>query len=144
VHNPNDSSTGLIRDYIPASHAMPVVVLWGGTSDICVILNFEPATKALEQALVSENHFIVECEHNCGHAVPPLPVQDGGTLLDVMWKFVKDHPYWLPAGVSPYQKTGLPDGWPDWCSIGAGTAVARTGGGCGKLGCPVLGTPPSM
>ncbi len=120
---------------------MPVVVLWGGPDDICVVLHFQPATKELEKDLVAENHFIVECEHNCGHAVPPLPVVEGGISLDMMWNFVKDHPYWLPPGESPYQRTGLPDGWPSWCAIGAGNAVERTGGGCGSLACPVLSLP---
>lgn len=142
VNNPDDSSTGIIRPYIPSSHSMPVVVLWGGANDICIILHFEPATKALEAALVKEHHFIVECEHNCGHAVPPISAPDGGTVLDIMWKFVRDHPYWLPPGDSPYEKSGLPAGWPDWCAVGAGNAKGRTDPmGCGNLGCPVVPSP---
>ena len=130
VQNVDDSvDNALIRPYIPAPHPMPVVVLWGGAKDICVVLDFQPATKALEQALVSENHFIIECEHNCGHSVPPIPAPEGGTSLGILWKFVQDHPYWLPTDSSPYQKTGLPDGWPSWCAIGAGKRRGKAGRG---------------
>lgn len=136
VHNPDDSRTALIRDYIPSPHSMPAVVLWGGPDDVCIVLPFEPATKALEAALVKENHFIIECEHNCGHAVPPIEPPDGGTPFDMMFRFVWDHPYWLPPGQSPYRT--LPPGWPEWCAIGAGNATERVGGNCGSLGCPDL------
>jgi hypothetical protein len=51
-----------------------------------------------------------------------------------MWQFAFDHPFWLPAGQSPYTSKSLPTGMPDWCAIGAGNAVPRTGpcsgGGC--------------
>jgi hypothetical protein len=136
VNNPNSAATGIIRPYIPSPHAMPVIVLWGGPSDICIILPFADATAALEQALIGENHFIVECQHNCGHAEPPFTAPDGGTKFAALWQFVKDHPYWLPAGRSPYETGTLPDGFPPWCAVGPGCAVPPTDkSGCSGPGC---------
>ncbi len=41
--------------------------------------------------------------------------------------FGLNHPYWLADGESPFEETGLPEVFPDWCAQGAGTAVPRTG-----------------
>ena len=47
-----------------------------------------------------------------------------------MWEFALNHPFWLPAGQSPYLTTGLPAGMPEWCAIGGGNSIPRSGGGC--------------
>lgn len=133
VHNPSDSTTGAIKDYMPSTeHVMPAIILWGGPTDNFVI-NFEPATKALEEHMQTEGHLIVECQHNCGHDEPPFDPPPGKSKFAAFWDFVNDHPYWTAPGHSPYEKTGLPDSFPPWCALGVGNAVARTGEGCANL-----------
>lgn len=141
VAEPGDENAALIKPYVPASRPLPVLVLWGGPADICIILKFQTATKALEKHLVEEGHFILECQHNCGHSIPPIDVVAGGSLLTPFIDFVTHHPYWTSPGHSSYETTGLPAGLPSWCAIGAGSAVERTGECTSKLGCPVATTP---
>lgn len=142
VADPGDENAALIKPYIPASRPIPVLVLWGGACDICIVLKFQTATKALEAHLESEGHFILECQHNCGHSVPPIDVPAGQSLLAPFTDFVLHHPYWTSPGHSPYETSGLPAGLPSWCAIGAGNAVERTGACPAALGCPVNTTCP--
>jgi predicted esterase len=128
------SPTALLRPFTPPSHPMPAIVLWGGSEDVCLLIEFQPASQALEQALGAECEFMVECVHNCGHSEPPFTAAQGLSTYGALWEFVMDHPYWLPTGTSPYTTKGLPAGLPSWCAIGAGNAVPRTGA-CGGSGC---------
>lgn len=144
VQNPADSTNGAIREYLPSTdHVMPAIILWGGPNDNFII-NFEPATKALEEHMDAEGHFIIECEHNCGHDEPPFEPPPGQSKFAAFWEFVFDHPYWTPAGHSPYEETGLPTTFPSWCAIGVGNAVARPAdaGGCANLVGQALAPPP--
>jgi hypothetical protein len=100
------------------------MVLWGGPTDQCGV-DFDVASANLVGAMASSGNFLVECVHNCGHAAPP--VEDPVAGLTVLYQFALDHPYWLPAGQSPWLSTGMPAGTPGWCGMGAGSAVPRTG-----------------
>jgi len=102
------------------------MVLWGGSSDVCVILNIQDASKDLENGLVKDGNFFLECIHNCGHAVPPFEPPPGSSKFKALWQFALDHPFWLKAGQSPYS-SGLPSDLPEWCAIGQGSATPRTG-----------------
>lgn len=124
---------GVIRPWASAPRRMPALVLWGGTTDIFklkplpVDVNFEKASKNLEDALVTDNHFLVECVHNCGHAVPPFDEPPAGApKFDLVWQFVLKNPYWLGTGKSPLASAPLPSAaFPAWCAVGKGNAVAR-------------------
>ncbi len=107
-----------------ASRPMPAMIVWGGAMDHCV-LNFDMASRNIIAALVGEGHFVEECIHNCGHAVPPMDDPTAG--LASLYRFTIDHPYWLRPGESPYHVTGLPAGTPSWCGIGPDSATERTG-----------------
>lgn len=132
----------IIKPWLGAQRKLPALVLWGGdgppaqdgVKDILgcagIGMDFSVASRELEAGLVEDGHFLIECRHNCGHVEPPLEAQLGSTKYGSMWSFALDHPYWLPAGTSPYQTDGLVEGMPSWCSIGAGTSVPRMGGGC--------------
>jgi predicted esterase len=124
-----------ILPWIDPAHKAPAVVLWGGPGDFCG-LAFEPTSKDLENQLTAGGHFMIECVHNCGHSEPPFPKPDPYTKYHVLWQFVFDHPYWLGAGQSPYNQSGLPAGWPSWCGIGIGSAGPASGLSCqGLAGC---------
>jgi predicted esterase len=124
---------GFVRDWETVPHRMPALVLWGGSDDTYpenfTVIDFEDASRDLEGALGKDGHFMVECIHNCGHAVPPFDAPPpGGLRFDMMWRFLLDHPYWLPAGQSPYAAGALPPSFPTWCSPGAGKATPRAAG----------------
>ncbi|MBM4358139.1 MAG: hypothetical protein FJ096_08505 [Deltaproteobacteria bacterium] len=118
-----------VRSWGGSEHKMPAMVLWGGKSDNCLgVFSFDTLSKSLEQKLQKQGHFVVECVHNCGHSVPPFdPLPNSPTTFGVMWEFVLDHPLWLPAGDSPWKQSGFPDGFPEWCGMGVGSATQRTG-----------------
>ena len=123
---------GVVRPWSTTSHRLPALVLWGGPTDTypsaVPIMNFEKASEKLTSALATDGHFLVECTHNCGHAVPPFdpPAAGSGALLfDPLWRFVLDHPYWLGASQSPYASKALPSFYPPWCAKGHGSATPR-------------------
>lgn len=123
-----------IRGWTGSGRAVPTVYGWGGSTDTCGGVNFEAGSKALGGKLAAQGSFVVECVHNCGHAAPPVDPMVG---LRVLYKFVLDHPYWLPAGASPWKSTGLPTGTPEWCEIGVNHATPRSGSCTGVQSCPI-------
>lgn len=124
---------GIVRDWSSVPHRMPALVLWGGSDDVYpenfTLVDFEDASRDLEGALAQDGHFMVECIHNCGHSVPPFDAPSaGGLRFEIVWRFLLDHPYWLPQGQSPYAGTSLPSSFPTWCAKGAGKATMRAPG----------------
>jgi predicted esterase len=110
-----------VRGWGGVAHRMPIMVGWGGPTDQCGI-NFETASLNLESHL--DGHYVTECVHNCGHAMPPVDTMAG---LRALWGFALDHPYWLTDGESPYLVRGLPSDTPGWCAMGMGSATPRVG-----------------
>lgn len=100
--------------FTPRAYKFPAIVLWGGSRDRLGV-NFEAASMHLESELLADGHFVVECVHDQGHAVPPIePPAWSGTKFWSLWRFMLDHPYGV---TSPYITSGLPMGFPDWCRI---------------------------
>jgi hypothetical protein len=93
-------------------------------------MDFSVASTDMENGLIADGHFFVECIHNCGHVEPPLDAPMGESKYASMWEFALSHPFWLPTGTSPYQTEGLPASMPKWCGIGQNGATPRSGGGC--------------
>ncbi len=118
-----------------AKHKMPVLVLWGGPQDSCALVNFQAASLALEKGLDKDGQFQVECIHNCQHGVPPVDAPPGVSKFKALWDFAWSHPYWLPAGHSPWAK-GVPADAPPWCAVGSASAKIRTGE-CPPPSCPL-------
>ncbi len=123
-----------VRGWTGSERPIPTIYGWGGSTDSCGGVSFEAGSHALGSKLEAQGSFVVECVHNCGHAAPPVDPMVG---LRVLYKFVLDHPYWLPAGASPWTSTGLPTGTPEWCGIGVGGATPRTGSCTGVQSCPL-------
>lgn len=126
---------GIVRGWSTTPHRLPSLVLWGGAGDTypanLPIMNFETASRDLESALTTDGHYLLECTHNCGHAVPPFDAPAPGSSalpFDAVWRFVLDHPYWLPASRSPYAGKSLPGAYPAWCGSGKGSATPRSSG----------------
>jgi S-formylglutathione hydrolase FrmB len=124
------------------THKLPGVVLWGGdgpptmdgNKDILgcagIGMDFSVASRDLETGLEADGHFFIECRHNCGHVEPPLVPAPGESKYAGMWQFALNHPFWLPAGQSPFLDHGLPADMPSWCGIGANSETPRSGSGC--------------
>ncbi|MCB9798009.1 MAG: hypothetical protein H6741_35475 [Alphaproteobacteria bacterium] len=100
----------------PQDRKFPAFVLNGGPNDWLAV-DFYASSHRYRDELLADGHFVVECEHDQGHAVPPFVPPEGHTTFYAMWQFMFDHPYDTPAGYSPWQDEGLPDGIPDWCQI---------------------------
>ncbi|MBK6847433.1 MAG: hypothetical protein IPG96_07795 [Proteobacteria bacterium] len=129
VQSSRPLSNLLLRPWFSTAHRLPALVLWGGDDDACLSIDFARASRALENQLAADGHFLVECLHDCRHGLwfddqrspapgEPLPL---ASLVD----FMLAHPYWLSSGASPYRSTGLPSGFLPWCSLGAGRATQR-------------------
>ncbi len=104
-------------EYEAQPNKFPAIVLWGGTSD-WLGLSFDQASRRYRDALLDDGHFVIQCVHDSGHAMPPIdPPADGGTRFRGLWRFLLDHPYGLPPGESPWQESGIPGDVPSWCSI---------------------------
>ncbi len=126
---------GVVKPWTSSAHTMPAMVLWGGPKDFCVAVDFDETSKALEEGLEKDGHFVVECVHNCQHSTPPFDVPMGFPTFAPLWMFALDHPYWLDDGASPYSEAGgLPLGYPEWCAIGVGSSDIRVGE-CGPDEC---------
>lgn len=117
-----------IKPWQTAEHKLPGIVLWGGDTDTCQgLLSFRDLSHDLEGHLTDEGHFFLECIHNCGHSEPPFEAPMGYSKYKGMWDFVLDHPYWNGPGASVYTTDGLSPDLPEWCAIGQGNAMERTG-----------------
>jgi predicted esterase len=123
-----------VKPWKPSPHKMPAMVLWGGPDDFCIAVDFNVTSMTLEEKLDADNHFVVECVHNCTHATPPFQPPDNLPTYAAMWRFFLDHPYWLGDGESWYDTYGLPDFYPEWCAVGTGNAEIRVGE-CGGSEC---------
>ena len=115
-----------VKTWIWADHHLPAVVLWGGPADFCGV-TFATTSAYLEEALIHDGHFFVECVHNCKHSEPPMEPPEGESKYSAIWTFVFHHPYWLEEGTSPYIADGLPENFPEWCGLGPGSATIREG-----------------
>ena len=116
----------LVREWGGSAHAMPTLNLWGGESDQCYLFEFTPLARQFGEDVTADGHAVIECIHNCGHALPPNDRPDASSQFELFWQFFLDHPFWLEDGETPYAE-GLPESFPDWCSVGHGTATERTG-----------------
>jgi poly(3-hydroxybutyrate) depolymerase len=116
---------GVIRDLSPTpANPVPALVLWGGPTDqYKEVVDFDAGSKRLLAKLAG--HAVVECIHDCGHAIPPF---ETALKLEPAYRFAMDHPYGLSRGASPYAEA-LPKEFPAWCAFGAGHAVPRNQGG---------------
>ena len=93
-------------------------MLNGGDSDWLGI-DFHVASERYVSTLRDDEHFVVACEHDTGHGMPPMePPVEEYTKFYALWRFMLDHPYEVQANDSPYLVDGsLPDYYPEWCGI---------------------------
>jgi hypothetical protein len=104
-------SGGLFRPKSDGWVPIPTVVSWGGEEDIYYDQDFDVLAGQMVDALGNDDHFVIQCNHGLGHSL-------SAELWDYTFQFFADH----PRGVTPapYAGVGLPDVFPDYCSIAAG------------------------
>lgn len=101
-------SGGLIINYPSPDPAIPVLLSWGGENDMAVGQNFNTFATSFIDDLVSGGHFVVACDHGEGHVRK-------AEWTSYAVRFMLDHP--KAVGESPYLVDGLPDVFPDFCTI---------------------------
>lgn len=101
-------SGGLIISYPSPDPTIPVLASWGGEGDIAVGQNFNTFATEFIDDLVSSGHFVVACDHGEGHERKP-------EWTPYALQFMLDHP--KGVGTSPYLTDGLPEVFPDFCTI---------------------------
>lgn len=93
--------------YVSPTDDIPVMLSWGGPSDELNGLSFHDMSLFLGDSLRADGHFVVECDHDDGHNLPP-----GG--IGYAYDFLMAH----PKGVDPEPYAdGLPSGAPAWCTL---------------------------
>lgn len=92
--------------YLSPTDPIPVMLIWGGPSDLYNGFSFDVATTDFSADLREDGHFVVECDHGSGH-VPP----DGSAALT--WSFFNEHP---KGAESPWEDS-LPGHLPIYCSL---------------------------
>lgn len=103
-------------EYTSQPNKFPALVLWGGSRD-WLGLSFNEASIRYRDALLADGHFVIECIHDAGHAMPPVEAAPGASRFNALWRFLLDHRYGLDPGDSPYRTSGLPADFPKWCRM---------------------------
>jgi dienelactone hydrolase len=100
-------SGGVLSNYYTSpTDPIPVMLIWGGPTDVYGSFSFDLASKDFSEDLQGDGHFVVECDHGSGHVPPDSPA----TLA---WDFFSEHP---KAEDSPWE-AGLPTHLPSFCSL---------------------------
>lgn len=100
-------SGGVLSSYYTApTDPIPVMLIWGGPTDLYGGFSFDVATTDFSEDLRADGHFVVECDHGGGH----LPPDSAATLT---WDLFKEHP---KAQDSPWEAE-LPSHLPSYCSL---------------------------
>ena len=93
--------------YTTPASPIPVMVVWGGTSDSYAGFSFHDASQYFSQALQDDGHFVVECMHSSGH-LPPSGSHE------LAWTFFASH---ARGDVDTPWSDTLPDTLPSYCVI---------------------------
>lgn len=97
-----------IMEYTPPARALPVLLTWGGSSDMYGPYSFHNGSLELSAELRAIGSWVGECQHDGGHTIP-----DGAT--EYVWRFLSDHRW---TDTTPPYAQGLPAGaFPSWCTV---------------------------
>ena len=98
--------------YSSFDYSLPSLLITGGSTDEwpgdgLTLVDFTAATDTLQSHLVDDGHYVVRCEHNYGHTVPP-------SASAVAREWIEAHRHGDP---SPIQSAGIEgmDSFAGWC-----------------------------
>ncbi len=93
--------------YATPARDIPVLMTWGGPTDLYGTYSFDDASRYMSDALQADGHFVIECIHDLGHDIP-------NEADDYLWPFLEAH----PRGVDPLPfAQSLPGYFAGWCAI---------------------------
>lgn len=103
-----DPAIGL--PYAAPGGPVPVVVAWGGDTDLfdagVLVVDFQAASQDFSSGLLADGHTVANCDHGLGHNLP-------FDFDDAMTPWLLEHRYGEP---SPFAG-GLDAGFPAYCSL---------------------------
>jgi predicted esterase len=88
------------------TNKIPMLLFHGSYEADVVVIHFYDTSRNMENVLLERGQFVVDCNHNQGHVVPPTSAS--------WWQFFQDHPYEVTP--EPYAQ-GLPADFPGYCQI---------------------------
>ena len=88
---------------------VPTLITWGGANDFAYEQDFHKLAQNMVSDLDTRGHFMAVCEHDLEHKIPT-------GAWSWVFTFLWDHSLSM-GGTSPYSTSGLPAGFPDYCSI---------------------------
>ena len=93
--------------YSTPEATIPVMLVWGGPSDVYNGFSFDVSNEGFSSQLQEDGHFVVECEHSGGHTVP-------SGAAEFTWRFLEAHG--RDQDDEPWAE-GLPSDLPSYCAI---------------------------
>ncbi len=106
--------TGQVVYYETPAAPIPVLVMWGGPSDVAgaggsMEVDFHEQSLAFVEALHEDEHVVVACDHHLGHTIPL-------EAFSMLFDWVHPHAYGEP---SPFAGGDL-TGFPSYCHMPGG------------------------
>ena len=93
--------------YTTPEDQIPVMLVWGGTSDTYGSFSFHEANLDFSEDLRNDGHFVVECMHSSGHVFPT-------GSAEMAWTFFESH---ARDDESEAWSSELPSSLPSYCVI---------------------------
>jgi predicted esterase len=72
---PLSGGTEPFQAYDVPERDIPMMLTWGGEGDTYGGISFETATLSLRESLEADGHFVLLCEHDKGHDLPPVGLE---------------------------------------------------------------------
>ncbi len=102
------SSGGYLFKFPATTNKFPDLVTWGGGGDSAYGQNFDLFAKDLISFLVSDKHYVIQCNHDTGHKWP-------AAMTAANWAFLSR--FKLGEAPQPFAGDTLPAVFPKYCTL---------------------------
>ena len=102
------SSGGYLFKFPSTTNKFPDLVTWGGGGDSAYGQNFDLFAKDLIPFLVSDKHYVIQCNHDTGHKWP-------AAMTAANWAFLSR--FKLGEAPQPFVGDTLPAVFPKYCTL---------------------------
>ena len=104
---PISGGTAELMEFNPPARPLPVLLTWGGESDVYGVYSFDVGSRELSADLLSQGSWVGHCVHDGGHTIP-----DGAT--ETIWRFFQDVSF---SDGDPGYAAPFPEPMPAWCGL---------------------------
>jgi predicted esterase len=106
------SSGGLVPNlpYAQPSMQTPMFLMSGGDDDLWTVINFDEAVQNFSEALLADDHFILQCRHDYGHTPPPAGAE-------MMEDWIRRHDFGEASPWGPEGSRSVEEDFEDYCFI---------------------------